>query len=211
MVGKRLFGQPVQRARIRIALELTVPLRCIERREPGAQLFEFRRRKLGDLLLKAFKAGHAGFFSTGGRFRCGRVLGKLAWTRASRAMAAYIALVQKDEGTSFGVSFPDVPGCVSAGDTLDEALANAAEALGGHLSIMRMDGEAEPEARSLEAIGADPEYCEDLSDALVRIVAPGMGTEVRLVRVPQHSGATRDVWEPDPTVSVSGTLQEHER
>ncbi len=95
-------------------------------------------------------------------------------------MAAYIALVHKDEGTSFGVSFPDVPGCISAGDTLDEALANAAEALSGHLALMRADGEAEPQARSLEAIGADPEYAEELSDALVRVVAPGMGTEVRL-------------------------------
>ena len=32
-------------------------------------------------------------------------------------MACYIALVHKDEGTSYGVSFPDVPGCISAGDT----------------------------------------------------------------------------------------------
>jgi predicted RNase H-like HicB family nuclease len=31
--------------------------------------------------------------------------------------AGYIALVHKDNGTSYGVSFPDVPGCISAGDT----------------------------------------------------------------------------------------------
>ena len=34
-------------------------------------------------------------------------------------MAGYIALVHKDEGTSYGVSFPDVAGCISAGDTCD--------------------------------------------------------------------------------------------
>ena len=44
-------------------------------------------------------------------------------------MAGYIALVHKDEGTSYGVSFPDVRGCISAGDTFEEAIANAAEAL----------------------------------------------------------------------------------
>ena len=47
-------------------------------------------------------------------------------------MAEYVALVHKDARTSYGVSFPDVPGCVSAGDTMQEALANAAEALAGH-------------------------------------------------------------------------------
>ena len=49
--------------------------------------------------------------------------------RASNAMAGCIALVHKDDGTSYGVRFPDVPGCVSAGDTFEEAVANAAGAL----------------------------------------------------------------------------------
>jgi predicted RNase H-like HicB family nuclease len=57
-------------------------------------------------------------------------------------MAGYIALVHKDEGTSYGVSFPDVPGCISAGDTLEEALANAGAALAAHLALMREDGDA---------------------------------------------------------------------
>jgi len=36
-------------------------------------------------------------------------------------MANYIALLQKEEDSDFGVSFPDFPGCVTAGRTLDEA------------------------------------------------------------------------------------------
>ena len=71
-------------------------------------------------------------------------------------MAGYVALVHKDEGTSYGVSFPDVPGCISTGDTLDEALAKAAEALAGHLALMRVDGDIIPVARSPEAIKHDP-------------------------------------------------------
>jgi predicted RNase H-like HicB family nuclease len=55
---------------------------------------------------------------------------------AVTTMGGYIALVHKDEGTSYGVSFPDVPGCVSAGDTFEEALANAAEALAGHFALI---------------------------------------------------------------------------
>jgi predicted RNase H-like HicB family nuclease len=87
-------------------------------------------------------------------------------------MPGYIALVHKDEGTSYGVSFPDVPGCISAGDTLDEALANAAEALAGHLALIDADGDSPPRARNLAAIKADPELEDDLGDALIRVVEP---------------------------------------
>lgn len=87
-------------------------------------------------------------------------------------MTGYVALVHKDPGTSYGVSFPDVPGCISAGDTLDEALANAAEALAGHLALMRADGDPIPRPRSEKAIEADPEFADDLEGALVRVVEP---------------------------------------
>jgi predicted RNase H-like HicB family nuclease len=87
-------------------------------------------------------------------------------------MAGYIALVHKDEGTSYGVSFPDVPGCISAGDTFEEAMANAAQALSGHFAAMRADGEAIPTPRSFEALKRDPEFIEDSADAIVTMVSP---------------------------------------
>jgi len=84
----------------------------------------------------------------------------------------YIALVHKDEGTSYGVSFPDVPGCISAGDTFEEAIANAAEALAGHFALMRSDGDAIPVPRSFEQLKCDPEFLEDSADAIVTLVTP---------------------------------------
>ena len=87
-------------------------------------------------------------------------------------MAGYIALVHKDEGTSYGVSFPDVPGCISAGDTFEEAVSNAAEALAGHFAAMRTDGEAVPAPRSFEALKRDPDFAADSADAIVTIVSP---------------------------------------
>ena len=89
-------------------------------------------------------------------------------------MTGYVVLVHKDAGTSFGVSFPDVPGCVSAGDSLEEALANAAEALAGHLALMRADGDPLPRPRSLAAIAADPDAADDLDGAVIRIVEPAV-------------------------------------
>ena len=84
----------------------------------------------------------------------------------------YLALVHKDEGTSYGVSFPDVPGCISAGDTFEEAVANAADALAGHLGIMKADGDPVPQPRSFEELQRDPAFREDSAGAIVTMVTP---------------------------------------
>ena len=87
-------------------------------------------------------------------------------------MSGYIALVHKDEGTSYGVSFPDVPGCIAAGDTFEDAVANAAEALTFHFAGMRKDGDLLPAPRSFEELRGDPEFVEDSADAIVTMVTP---------------------------------------
>lgn len=87
-------------------------------------------------------------------------------------MSGYIALVHKDDGTSYGVSFPDVPGCISAGDTFEEVVENAAEALTGHFAAMRADGDAIPVPRSFEDLKRDAGFIEDSADAIVTIVTP---------------------------------------
>jgi predicted RNase H-like HicB family nuclease len=87
-------------------------------------------------------------------------------------MAGYIALVHKDEGTSYGVSFPDQPGCISAGDTFEEAVANAAEALAAHLTLMRADGDTIPAPRNFDELKRDREFLADAADAIVTVVQP---------------------------------------
>ena len=67
----------------------------------------------------------------------------------------YIAVIHKDHDSVYGVSFPDFPGCVSAGETLDDAVANAAEALRGHVQVMEADGDAVPLPRSLDTFVHD--------------------------------------------------------
>lgn len=71
-------------------------------------------------------------------------------------MQAYIALIHKDADSDFGVSFPDFPGCVTVGQSLDEARAFAVEALALHIDGMVEDGETIPKPSSLEAVMADP-------------------------------------------------------
>ena len=68
----------------------------------------------------------------------------------------YIAYLHKDRNSDFGVSFPDFPGCVTAGKTLDEARLLASEALTFHIEGMIEDGEAIPEPSPLDAVAKDP-------------------------------------------------------
>lgn len=93
-------------------------------------------------------------------------------------MRSYIALIHKEAGSDYGVSFPDLPGCVTAGTTLDEARAFAGEALSLHLAGLAEDGEAVPEPSTLDAVMADREN----RDA-VAILVPAAGAAPKAVRV----------------------------
>jgi predicted RNase H-like HicB family nuclease len=68
----------------------------------------------------------------------------------------YIAYLHKEKRSDYGVSFPDFPGCVTAGQTLEEARKMAAEALGMHIAGMIEDGDALPEPSSLDDLQGDP-------------------------------------------------------
>src|SRR5687768_15770233 len=70
-------------------------------------------------------------------------------------MSEYIALIHKDADSDFGVSFPDLPGCVTAGSTLEEARTLAPEALALHIAGMIEDGEVLPAPSSLTEIMED--------------------------------------------------------
>lgn len=72
-------------------------------------------------------------------------------------MRHYVAVVHKDADSDFGVSFPDFPGCVTAGSTLAEAASMAVEALIGHVDLMIDEGEALPEPSTLDVIMSNAE------------------------------------------------------
>lgn len=69
-----------------------------------------------------------------------------------------IAIFAGDEQYAWGVEVPDIPGCFSAGDNLDDALAMAREAIEGHLELLAEASEPIPEARSLTVHARNPDY-----------------------------------------------------
>jgi predicted RNase H-like HicB family nuclease len=68
----------------------------------------------------------------------------------------YIAYLHKTRRSDYGVSFPDFPGCVSAGKTLEEARRMAVEALALHAEGLLEDGESLPEPSTLDSLARDP-------------------------------------------------------
>ena len=69
-----------------------------------------------------------------------------------------VAIEPGSEQTAFGVIVPDLPGCFSAGDTLDEAVANAQEAAAAWIEATLDAGGEIPEATSIRRIQALPDF-----------------------------------------------------
>lgn len=85
-------------------------------------------------------------------------------------MTQYVAIVEEEDGKAIGVWFPDLPGCVSAGDTLDEAMLNAAVALELWAGAMIESGQNIPAARSLTELKTDSEIAQDLARHMVALI-----------------------------------------
>src|SRR6266852_1565229 len=110
-------------------------------------------------------------------------------------MRQYIALIHKEANSDYGVSFPDLPGVVSAGSTLDEARDMAAEALALHLEGMAEDGETAPEPSSLEEIMKDAQNRDGVA---VLVATPT--TDVKSVRI----NVTMPAGVPDQSARCAG-------
>lgn len=82
-------------------------------------------------------------------------------------MATVIALIHKDEGSDYGIGFPDFPGCISGGTTLDEAFQRGRAALETHIAALVEDGDPMPRVRDLDTLKSDPDLAEDFSDAIL--------------------------------------------
>jgi predicted RNase H-like HicB family nuclease len=72
----------------------------------------------------------------------------------------YPVVLHKDPDSDYGVTVPDLPGCFSAGETIDEALAEVTEAIECHIEGLLVDGEMVPSPTSIETHRDDPEFAD---------------------------------------------------
>ena len=98
-------------------------------------------------------------------------------------MAAIVALIHGKAGT-YGISFPDFPGCVSGGASLEEALRRGRETLATHVAFLIDEGMSLPAVRDVDAVRADSELTSDLADATlmtaVELDLPGKSVRVNV-------------------------------
>jgi len=86
-------------------------------------------------------------------------------------MSHYIALIHKDVDCCFGVSFPDVPDVFASGDTIDEAIAEAAKVLEfAAQDWSSLSGDKIPAPRTIDELRGDPDFWERATDAVVAAV-----------------------------------------
>lgn len=90
----------------------------------------------------------------------------------------YPAIIDRS-ASGFGVSFPDFPGCVAAGATVQEAAVQAEAALALHLDGMRADKDTIPQPSALDDID-DVEGADDVARVLVRAEMPGSFTRIQV-------------------------------
>lgn len=84
-------------------------------------------------------------------------------------MANYIAVLHKEAETDFGVSFPDFPGCITGGESIDATKDLAQEALILHIQGMVEDDEPLPIPSKLEDIMADTDYVGAMAYLVVAV------------------------------------------
>lgn len=73
-------------------------------------------------------------------------------------MKYYPVAIHKDENSCFGATVPDIAGCFSAGDTLEDALFSARDAINNHLEILAEDGFIAPQASPVDRYYNNADY-----------------------------------------------------
>jgi predicted RNase H-like HicB family nuclease len=98
-------------------------------------------------------------------------------------MSTHAIAIAHEESGVYGISFPDLPGCIAAGDSLDEVLQRGAAAAAAYIDSLIEDGEPIPVLRTLDQLKTDPSFREDSEDGMIiglPIDLPGKAVRVNI-------------------------------
>jgi predicted RNase H-like HicB family nuclease len=107
----------------------------------------------------------------------------------------YPIVIHKDASSDFGVSVPDLPGCFSAGKTLDEALRMAQEAIESHLELLNEEDASLPVPSTIDSWRENPDFAGG-TWAFVRIDTASLRLKVKRVALtlPERAAEALDHW-----------------
>ena len=106
----------------------------------------------------------------------------------------YPVVIHKDADSDYGASFPDLPGCVTAGATINETLQAAVEAAELYLEDMLLDGEPLSKAGTVDDYFTHPDYADAIfwSTVAIDITKLNGNTKRINITVPERSLAIID-------------------
>lgn len=134
----------------------------------------------------------------------------------------YPIFIHKDENSAFGVIVPDLPGCFSAGDTIEEAIQNSHEAIECHIEGLLFDNESIPLKKPIEEHLEDPDFKEGVLAVVEIDISKISGKTIRInVSLPerflkqiddytQHHGGNRSGFLVDAALSYMSAHKEKE-
>ena len=121
----------------------------------------------------------------------------------------YPIVIHKDSYSDYGVTVPDLPGCFSAGETLDEALQQASEAIECHLEALMLDNEPIPLPEGIEQHRNNPDYAGGTWALVAVDVARLSGKSKRVnITLPERLLAQMDGYAAQHGSTRSGLIAE---
>lgn len=95
-------------------------------------------------------------------------------------MAYAVGIIHEENGT-FGISFPDFPGAISSGRSMEEAVAKGAEMLAFHVEGLAEDRDVPARTRTLDLLRQEePEWFTDGVAVLVPVELPGKSVRINI-------------------------------
>lgn len=121
----------------------------------------------------------------------------------------FSVVLHTDGGQGFGVSVPDLPGCTSFGEGLDDALVSAKEAIDFHVEGLLLAKEQLPERAPLSVHQSNPEYKDGIWAIVDVPVEKYLGPAEKInITVPAMILARIDEYSKRKGLSRSGFLVE---
>lgn len=119
----------------------------------------------------------------------------------------YPVVIHKDPDSDYGVTVPDLPGCFSAGETLDEALVEVVEAIETHIEGLLQDEEPIPAPKSVEHHQQNPDFAAGVWAVVSVDLSKLSGKSKRVnITVPERLLAMMDKYAADHGETRSGLI-----
>lgn len=119
----------------------------------------------------------------------------------------YPVVIHKDPSSDYGVTVPDLPGCFSAGATVDEALVAVVEAIECHIEGLLFDEEPIPQPNSIEIHKNNPEFADGVWAVVSVDLSKLSGKSKRVnITVPERLLTIMDQYATDHGETRSGLI-----